>query len=125
MKDPKTQQVPVLLQEPAIDLHAETHVDLHSCNSMQIAYSYQSGRTVVAEVLAVGAGFVRVVAPKRTDAFDLFLRDEDWATETGAAIRVDAIIFGDRARLPSTVTDKRRYSTRKRLNATVAGASGV
>jgi len=125
MKDSKNQQVPVLLQEPANNVDAGTHVDLRCCNSMQIVYSYQSGRAVVAEVLAVGAGFVRAVAPKRPDAFDLYLRDEDWVTETGTAIRVDAIVFGDRARLPSAATAKRGYSTRRRLDAAVAGASGA
>lgn len=61
---------------------------------MQIVYSYPSGRTVVAAVLAVGADFVRVAASKRIDGFDLYLRDQDWFTDTGRVIRVDAIVLG-------------------------------
>lgn len=60
---------------------------------MQITYSYPSGRRVVAVVLAVGADFIRVAAPGRSDGFDLHLRDLDWVTETGSPITVDAILF--------------------------------
>ena len=92
---------------------------------MQIAFSYPSGRRMFAAVLGVGTDSIRVVAPRRVDGFDLYLRDEAWVTETGRPIRIDAILFGDETRLPSAVSRKRGKSTRKTVKVAVAGASGT
>jgi hypothetical protein len=90
---------------------------------MQITFSYASGRRTVAVVLAVGADFIRVVAPRRADGFDIYLRDQEWVTETGKTIRVDAILFGDGALVPSAVSPVRGRSSGGK-KAEVGGASG-
>ena len=92
---------------------------------MQITFTYPSGRRVFAAVLGVGADFIRVVAPRRVDGFDLYLRDEEWVTETGRPVRIDAILFGNETRLPSAVSRKRGKSARKTIKVAVAGASGA
>jgi hypothetical protein len=90
---------------------------------MQIVYSYPSGRRVFAVVLAVGPDFIRVVAPRRTDGFDIYLRDHDWVTETHKTIRVDEIVFGNGALLPLAASPKRSNVTRKRIKVAVRSAS--
>ena len=91
---------------------------------MQITFSYPSGRRVVAGVLAVGADFIRIVSPRRNEGFDIYLRDQDWITDTGKTIRMDAIVLGNGTRLPSAVPRKRGQSRRKPINVSVAGAPG-
>ena len=71
---------------------------------MQITFSYPSGRQVVAAVLAVGTDSIRVVAPRRSDGFDIYLRDQEWVTESGQTIRMDAILLGDGNRFTSDVS---------------------
>ena len=74
---------------------------------MQTVFSYPSGQTVVAVVLSVGTDYMRVIAPECKDGLDLYLRDQEWVTETGVAIRVDAILFENEVCLPSTVSPRR------------------
>ncbi|MEO8592006.1 MAG: hypothetical protein ABI759_01680 [Candidatus Solibacter sp.] len=90
---------------------------------MTITYSYLSGRTVVARVLLIGAGFIRVAAPHRAAGQDIHLRDEDWVTDSGTVIRVDAIVLGEGACIPRAVTEKRKNSKRKRLKVLTAGGA--
>jgi hypothetical protein len=90
---------------------------------MQIAFSYPSGRRVFAVVLAVGADFIRVVAPRRADGFDIYLCDHDWVTETGKTVRIDEIVFGDGALLPSAASPIRPNVTRKKVEVVVRTAS--
>ncbi len=67
---------------------------------MQVTYSYPSGRRVVAAVLSVGPDFIRVLAPGRDRVTTLFLRDEDWTTETGVSIRMVALVLGTVGHIP-------------------------
>ena len=90
---------------------------------MQISYSYPSGRREVAVVLAVGCDFIRVVAPGRSDGFDLYLRDLEWVTETGTAITVDAILFEEEAALPTPFL--RNVPERRKIKPSSASQSGV
>ena len=62
---------------------------------MQLVFSYPSGRTVAAGVLAVGADFIRVTAPRHKDGLDLYLCEEEWVTAAGKTIRIEAILLGD------------------------------
>ena len=80
---------------------------------MQISFSSASGRRTVAVVLAVGADFIRVVAPRWANRFDIYLRDQEWVTETGEIIRVDAILFGDGALVPSGCFSRSGPSVKK------------
>ena len=62
---------------------------------MLITFSYPSGRSVTAVVMAVGTDSIRVVVPKYADGLDLFLYDTGWVTEAGIKIRMDAILLGE------------------------------
>lgn len=91
---------------------------------MLISFSYPSGRSVVAAVLAVGADFIRVVSPRRIDGFDIYLRDQEWVTEMGKTIRVDAILLGDGTQFPSAVAPRWGHSKRQEIKVAVGGAVG-
>ena len=55
---------------------------------------------MAAVVLAVGADFIRVGAPRRAGGLDIYLRDHEWVTEAGKTVRVDTIVFGEGAHVP-------------------------
>jgi hypothetical protein len=65
---------------------------------MQINFSYPAGPSVVADVLAIGADCIRLAEPGRADGLRLYLTDEEWVTETGCAVRVEAILLGQAPR---------------------------
>ena len=88
---------------------------------MQIAFSYTSGRRVAAVVLAVGSDFIRVASPRSAGGFNIYLREQDWITETGKTVRVEAMHLGDGSGFPQEIIPKRVRSTRRKAFA--AGAS--
>ena len=90
---------------------------------MQITFSYASGRRVAAAVLAVGGDFIRVASPRSAGGFNIYLLDQDWITETGKTVRVEALRLGDGAGFSSEISPKRAPSTRMRAVA-VAASSG-
>jgi hypothetical protein len=62
---------------------------------MQVVVSYPDRPKVVADTLSVGADYIWLRAPGSVDEFGIFLRDEDWVTGSGKAVRVEAILLGD------------------------------
>jgi hypothetical protein len=82
-------------------------MDRRGYSAMQIILSYPSRPKTVAFVLAVGADFIRVATPECIDGFDILLHEEEWVTERGRAVRVDAIVLGDAARFPAAVSTDR------------------
>jgi hypothetical protein len=90
---------------------------------MQITFSYASGRRVAAAVLAVGGDFIRVASPRSAGGFNLYLLEQEWITETGKTVRVEAMRLGDGSGFPPEVSPKRVRSTRRNAVA-IAAASG-
>jgi hypothetical protein len=66
--------------------------------TMQITYSYAAGPRVVVDVLAVGADCIRLAEPGRAEGLRLYLKDDEWVTETGCAVRVESILLGQATR---------------------------
>ena len=90
---------------------------------MQITFSYASGRRVAAAVLAVGGDFIRVASPRSAGGFNIYLGEQEWVTETGKPVRVEALRLGDGAGFPLEISPKRARSARRRTVA-VAASSG-
>lgn len=55
---------------------------------------------MVAEVVTVGANFIWLVEPGRSQGqgLRLYLHDEDWVTEAGSTVRVEAFHLAEEAR---------------------------
>ena len=73
---------------------------------MQVTYSYPSGRRAVATVLAVGPDFIRVQNHGHTGGVNLHLRDQDWVSDKGTIVRVEAIHLCDGDHRVSTPVPK-------------------
>jgi hypothetical protein len=119
------QQLAVLGFAPGAPPHrdVERHDEQIGNKEMQITFSYASGRRVAAVVLAVGGDFIRVASPRSAGGFNIYLLDQDWITETGKTVRVEALRLGDGAGFSSEISPKRARSTRMRTVA-VAASSG-
>ena len=69
---------------------------------------------MVAVVLDVGGDFIRVVSPRSTGGFKLYLRDLEWVTETGEPVRVETMLLGDEHQVPSPVAPRQRPLARRK-----------
>ena len=78
---------------------------------------------MAAAVLAVGGDFIRVASPRSAAGFNIYLREQDWITETGKTVRVDAMYLGDGSGFPQETIPKRVRSTRRKTVA-VGASSG-
>jgi hypothetical protein len=73
--------------------------------------------------MVVGVDFIRVASPRSAGGFNIYLGEQEWVTETGKPVRVEALRLGDGAGFPLEISPKRARSARRRTVA-VAASSG-
>ncbi len=59
---------------------------------MHLIVRYASGRRVEALLLAFTHDIMRIVVHRRNDSLELRLRDDQWLSETGKHLEIEAIV---------------------------------